>query len=64
MSSPLANTIQVDPCTARDLREARSVNARIFDTTATIVHRRNDLEHERRRSAGLVDLKAMELLDV
>ncbi|MEO6086649.1 MAG: hypothetical protein ABIQ18_26400 [Umezawaea sp.] len=64
MSSPLANTIQVEPGTALDLREAHSVKARIFGTTATIVHRRNVFEHERRRSAGLTDLRSMELLDV
>ncbi|MCE7010000.1 hypothetical protein LWC34_45420 [Kibdelosporangium philippinense] len=64
MSSPLANTIHVEPGTALDLREAHSVKVRIFGTTATVVHRRNDIEHERRRRAGLADLRSMELLDV
>ncbi|MDI5979854.1 hypothetical protein [Amycolatopsis magusensis] len=60
----MASPIQVQPGTALDLREAQSVRVRIFDTTAMIVHRRDDVEHERRRRTGLADLRSMELLDV
>ncbi|WP_143466805.1 hypothetical protein [Lentzea kentuckyensis] len=64
MMSPLANTVQVKPGTALELKDSRSSRVRIFGTTATIVHRRDDVEHERRRSCGLADIKSMELLDV
>jgi hypothetical protein len=64
MSSPLMNMVEVKPGTALDLRDARSAKVRIFDTTATVVYRCNDAEHERRHNVGLSDLKSMELLDV
>ncbi|WNV87639.1 hypothetical protein [Umezawaea sp. Da 62-37] len=60
----MANSVQVKPGAALNLQDARSVRVRILGTTATIVHRRDDVEHERRRRMGLADVKSMELLDV
>lgn len=64
MTSPLANTVQVKPGTALNLQDARSARVRIFGTSATIAHRRDDVEHERRRRRNLADVSSMELLDV
>jgi len=64
MTVPLANSVQVKPGAALNLQDAQSTRVRILGTTATIVHRRDDVEHERRRLMGLADVKSMELLDV
>jgi hypothetical protein len=64
MTPPLANMVQVKPGTALNLQNAHSAQVRIFGTAATIVHRRNDVEHERRRRTGLTEVSSMELLDV
>ncbi|WP_156212834.1 hypothetical protein [Lentzea aerocolonigenes] len=64
MTSPLANTVQVKSGTALNLQDAHSARVRIFGTTATVVHRRDEAEHERRRRSGLADINSMELLDV
>ena len=44
--------------------KSRSTTVRLFGTTARVAYRTDEIEHARRRQAGLGHLESMELLDI